>query len=830
MKPKQRSHGTKPKCKTKTMQYKVCHKDVESFKLKFHPQRFSNQENHPQYKAPEESSTIQSNSDQTSESKLASISRIGVKALKRKKPSCAKYLCHVCCAMFKTSANLKEHLKIHSSVKEYKCSYCDYSCHRKRNMKIHELTHGSKKPIQCSLCDYSCIQKFQLKAHLLLHETETPFKCNICDAKYKKEAGLKVHMLTHANHYKFKCHHCQYPTNRFADYRRHLLIHSKAKPEKCPYCSYSCIRRSRLRAHLLVHRGDNIVGGEDSVLSRLGNKLVHCQQCDYVCITASSLKKHMKSHCVKKNEFALMLEKTFAFQDTVDQQQGSTDSVGQQQVPAPLVFPHQENQASIPIETNYPTELLVLTENPLDPLSVFAAPLKQELLLNPTESHQIIFTQAQSDSDMFSDPSSLFVASEHQTLLLAAPFIHQEPNALVQSEQPVLMASTNPTWVEEHDWPDTDPFPVDQLGTFSFDPIIQPANNFIVTVVKEERPLETFKEELVPPVDRNHSKSKMYHCALCSFSCDYKSTYKKHARKHENLKNYKCAHCHYMCDQLFRMKKHLIRHTHQKLFQCDTCQFSCKSKPTLQQHILTHSKGGKSGSGYHCPHCDYSCKSMPGLKSHLAKHTGDNNYQCDICEEKLASEYLLKKHKFTHGVRPYQCQYCSYSCVQKQQMNTHMLQHTLEYPFCCQLCSAKYKKQDSLKIHFQSQHENKHRFVCDLCNYAGNRAADFREHMLTHSAQKPFQCSRCSYSCIRGTQLRKHMTLHDKAESTESRVKGNKKMYHCAFCDFTCMRTLRLKAHLAKVHLDLSENLVFSFDSTPDQINIQQTEKVLPES
>ena len=113
------------------------------------------------------------------------------------------------------------------------------------------------------------------------------------------------------------------------------------------------------------------------------------------------------------------------------------------------------------------------------------------------------------------------------------------------------------------------------------------------------------------------------------------------------------------------------------------------------------------------------------------------------------------------------------------------------------------------KVHIMSNHENVNKFACEMCNYAGNRAADFREHLLTHSERKPHQCPHCSYSCIRPTGLQKHMQIHAKGKAVHQ---TKKKFYRCAFCDFKCSRTGRLKAHLSKIHLDLPENMTFSID------------------
>ncbi|CAL1539080.1 unnamed protein product [Lymnaea stagnalis] len=794
MNPKKSCLGTRSKQRPQKRNEIKSEKAVEHFKSKFRPNSYNNQENEPIEKV---SRNCVASSKSSQREVLKTASSHGRRG-KHKPAQRSKFLCEVCCAMFKTSTNLKEHIKIHSEEKEFRCVHCNYGCHRERNLKLHMLTHADQKPIKCQLCDYSCIQNFQLRAHLLLHESATPFQCQQCDAKFKKQAGLKMHLLTHSNQFKFKCDHCQYVTNRFADYRRHLLIHTKSKPEKCPYCSYSCIRKSRLRAHMLVHRGKNVNQGEDSELTKLEKDLMRCDKCEYVCTTTSRLRKHQKSH-VKKKELNFIEPQTSVLKDECKYEEEN---------PLILTFAPLD-KPSVVLTTSHcerpppNIDLISLTTNQENQLSDFNSSLSQELLTT-AENEQISYSHPHDEQELL-NPAN-------QAILLTASDQQQEGQQLIQNDQTVLLSTTGQQWDPESEWPDTDTFTVGDLGSFTFDQLLQPSNNFIVTVVKEE-PLPTVvKEEPVEPeIMRNHSKSKMYHCTHCLFSCDYKSTFNKHLRKHTSTKNYKCAHCHYMCDELFRMKKHLISHTDQKLYHCDVCQFACKSKMTLQQHALTHTTGGKPSNLYQCPRCDHRCKSLQGLKSHLVKHTGDNPYKCDICSEKFATDYLMKKHKFSHGLKPFQCQYCSYSCVQKQQLSIHLLQHTYEYPFCCHLCNAKYKKHDSLKIHMMSLHENRHKYNCELCNYAGNRAADFREHMLTHSDRKPHQCPECSFSFIRPTQLKKHMAIHMK-DQIKPKSLLRKKVYRCAFCDFTCTRTIRLKAHLSKLHLSLPDNVIFTLE------------------
>ena len=46
---------------------------------------------------------------------------------------------------------------------------------------------------------------------------------------------------------------------------------------------------------------------------------------------------------------------------------------------------------------------------------------------------------------------------------------------------------------------------------------------------------------------------------------------------------------------------------------------------------------------------------------------------------------------------------------------------------------------------------------CNQCNFASSWASSLRDHLKTHSGEKPNKCNQCNYASIQAVGLRRHM-------------------------------------------------------------------------
>ncbi|KAH3697546.1 hypothetical protein DPMN_085049 [Dreissena polymorpha] len=86
---------------------------------------------------------------------------------------------------------------------------------------------------------------------------------------------------------------------------------------------------------------------------------------------------------------------------------------------------------------------------------------------------------------------------------------------------------------------------------------------------------------------------------------------------------------------------------------------------------------------------------------------------------------------FCSGIHPYSCDQCTFTCVQRYQLKSHMRTHTKEKPY-----------------------------KCTMCSYAAAWNMQLKEHTKAHSRSTALACREC------GVVLKNRHTLHPREEGT----------------------------------------------------------------
>ena len=110
----------------------------------------------------------------------------------------------------------------------------------------------------------------------------------------------------------------------------------------------------------------------------------------------------------------------------------------------------------------------------------------------------------------------------------------------------------------------------------------------------------------------------------------------------------------------------------------------------------------------------------------------------------------------------HRCEYCAAMFLQKHHLKQHMNTHTGDRPFRCDKCTASFAQKHSLKRHKQT-HTGEKPFQCDHCSAVFSLRHGLTQHLIIHSGEKPYKCGLCSSKFSRKFSLDRHQKVHEKA-------------------------------------------------------------------
>ena len=82
---------------------------------------------------------------------------------------------------------------------------------------------------------------------------------------------------------------------------------------------------------------------------------------------------------------------------------------------------------------------------------------------------------------------------------------------------------------------------------------------------------------------------------------------------------------------------------------------------------------------------------------------------------------------FLTGYHPFRCEQCTFTCVQRYQLTSHMRTHTGDKPYKCKLCNYAAAWNVQLKEHVKV-HGMVNTIKCDICHIVFKDMRTFKTH------------------------------------------------------------------------------------------------------
>jgi len=161
--------------------------------------------------------------------------------------------------------------------------------------------------------------------------------------------------------------------------------------------------------------------------------------------------------------------------------------------------------------------------------------------------------------------------------------------------------------------------------------------------------------------------------------------------------------------------------------------------------------------------CHESFHRLKTLRRHIVSHSKESCFSCDKCQKYFSSQRNLLRHMEIHAGK-YKCNECD-KYFSSSGFRQHMKTHSGEKPFECAVCSKRFLYRANLVQHGRTQHSIEKPYKCHLCSKQFSTAGYLTVHMRSHrksliGENNGYSCSHCQKCFPSQSALQQHENVH----------------------------------------------------------------------
>ncbi|KAL4220359.1 hypothetical protein ACF0H5_020765 [Mactra antiquata] len=221
--------------------------------------------------------------------------------------------------------------------------------------------------------------------------------------------------------------------------------------------------------------------------------------------------------------------------------------------------------------------------------------------------------------------------------------------------------------------------------------------------------------------------------------------------------------------------------------QCSICDKYYPNKRLLRRHLYAVHRDLLPK--WNCAVCSTEFETRDELWAHKreTKHNTSiwtlGHYQCDSCG-KIYHRYdsfrlhkkvaCNKEEKEIEELRVHPCDICGLSFKSMHHVSAHKRGVHLDAPEVCHICGTICKNKRALVSHQKRHDINNKKYSCEDCGKAFFNSTILKQHIRTHTKERPFKCPMCAYVSAVKQNIHKHSLKVHKVQAQAIDLRKNK--------------------------------------------------------
>ncbi|GFT26974.1 zinc finger protein 236 [Nephila pilipes] len=709
----------------------------------------------------------------------------------------ASYKCEICQMEFDVEKQLYRHImKIHGDDKPNRCSQCDMSFNKKSNLLLHEAIHSKSDPT-CPECHKKFARLASLKAHLIHHEVEENLVCAECGEEFSTQFKLDKHMQEHLNEQAmdqtFICRTCSKGFRKLCYLKEHMKIHSKLKASlhrrqykrnidrsafshKCYFCGKQFQKPSQLVRHNRIHTGERPFKCDicERAFNQKGALLIHKVKhtgerpydCEF-CPAAFAQKGNLRNH-IRRVHTLMTVENTegvhkcelctcvFRKLGSLNAHMSRTHSVSSV---AFIELSKNDEEIYSQDMTQVMNQLMEISkENTPEVNKDKIEKIAVENNVNADILQQALENSGLASSEQHSAGSRPYVMTVADSVTgVLRRHIMRNIGGVRCNDRPYMCPYCQKTFKTSMNCKK-------HMNTHRYELALGMASGVAVTVISDGNSNNQYPEK-----------------EISSGTNEVQTTLGEIVETGETLQDDENRH-HITISDTFNLDPktststsvvltQLPQHLSQDVFNTQTGEMEQAEIVTQTQEFDSSQNNlfSLTDSDFPGNHLtlqpDATSDDFVSANSPLPETIIQPDVSTVAQEVECALETTEKKNeksktsgnKKKNSRKTFTCLQCNKNFKKSSYLNQHILTHTGEKPFRCQLCGEMFTQAKSLTQHRNEKHVKEKFFKCSICTATFTAKRGLVRHMAIHDVNQPFHCAYCTDKFATKEQYKNHL-------------------------------------------------------------------------